>query len=165
VATRFSSALLWAAAFWWLLVAMTVRPRSVFAWMWSLILAWLGLDEGSAFHERVERWSGIDWQLLYLPIMGIAALAWLGVVRRFRDQPRIVALLVVAASVWLVALVLELIQNWGGSPVRASIYDPTMIIEEAFEMIGSTALLIAGMLALRTAVDAGATPGQSDHSN
>lgn len=152
IATWFSSALLWMAAFWWLLVGVAARPRSVFVWMWSGVLVWLALDEGNAFHEQVERWSGIDWQLLYVPIMGVAAVAWAGVLRRFRYQSRIVALLIAAAGSWGIALALELIQNWGGEPVRASIYDPTMITEEALEMIGSTVLLIAAMLALRHAI-------------
>ena len=155
IATRFSSALLWVAAFWWLLVAATVRPRSLAIWAWWPVLAWLALDEGSAIHERLERWSGIDWQLLYVPVMGIAAVAWWGVVRRYRSQARIAALLMAGAAVWSVVLILELVQNWGGSPVQAPIYVPTMIIEEALEMIGSAVLLIAAILALRRSVHAG----------
>ena len=157
VATFFSAALLWATAFWWLLVAMTVRPRSTPIWVWWAVLAWLALDEGSAIHEKLERWLETDWQLLYIPVMGIAALAWWGLVRRYRSQPRIAALLIAGAAVWVAVLMLELVQNWGGAPVQAAIYVPTMITEEALEMIGSAVLLIAGMLALQKAVD----PGES----
>jgi len=154
VATWFSATLLWTAAFWWLLVAVTVRPRSLAIWTWWLVLAWLALDEGSAIHERLERWSGIDWQLLYLPVMGIAAFAWWGVVRRYRSQARIAAVLMAGAAAWIVVLILELVQNWGGSPAQAAIYVPTMITEEALEMIGSTLLLIAGILALHRSIRA-----------
>lgn len=154
VATWFSATLLWAAAFWWLLVAVTVRPRSLAIWTWWLVLAWLALDEGSAIHERLERWSGIDWQLLYLPVMGIAAFAWWGVVRRYRSQARIAAVLMAGAAAWIVVLILEFVQNWGGSPAQAAIYVPTMITEEALEMIGSTVLLIAGILALHRSIRA-----------
>ena len=157
VATFFSAALLWATAFWWLLVATTVRPRSPATWVWWAVLAWLALDEGSAIHEKLERWLETDWQLLYIPVMGLAALAWWGVVRRYRSEPRIAALLVAGAAVWVAVLTLELVQNWGGAPVQAAIYVPTMITEEALEMIGSAVLLIAGMLALQKAVD----PGES----
>ena len=155
IATLFSAALLWATAFWWLLVAMTVRPRSTATWVWWAVLAWLALDEGSAIHEKLERWLETDWQLLYVPVMGIAALAWWGVVRRYRNQPRIAVLLVAGAALWAAVLTLELVQNWGGAPVQAAIYVPTMITEEALEMIGSAVLLIAGMLALQMAVDPG----------
>ena len=149
VATWFSAALLWAAAGCWLLVAVTLRIRSRSAWIWWLVRAWLALDEGNAFHERLERWSGIDWQILYLPIMALAVVAWWGVVRRHQNEGSNVALLVGAAAAWAAALVLELVQNWGGPPVRAAIYVPAMITEEVLEMIGSTALLLSAILALR----------------
>jgi CDP-diglyceride synthetase len=154
VATWFSATLLWVAAFWWLLVAVTVRPQAPAIWVWWAILAWLALDEGSAIHEKLERWSGIDWELLYLPVMAIGALAWWGVFRRYRSDPRIAALLIGGAGVWIAVLALELVQNWGGAPVQAEIYVPTMITEEALEMIGSAVILIAGMLALQHCVRA-----------
>lgn len=154
VATWFSATLLWVAAFWWLLVAVTVRPQAPAIWVWWAILAWLALDEGSAIHEKLERWSGIDWELLYLPVMAIGALAWWGVFRRYRSDPRIAALLIGGAGVWIAVLALELVQNWGGAPVQAEIYVPTMITEEALEMIGSAVILIAGMLALQHGVRA-----------
>jgi len=157
VGAFFAAALLWAKAFWWLLVAMTVRPRSTAAWVWWAVLAWLALDEGNAIHEKLERWLETDWQLLYVPVMGIAALAWWGVVRRYRGEPRIAVLLVAGAALWAAVLLLELVQNWGGAPVQAAVYVPTMITEEALEMIGSAVLLIAGMLALQKTVD----PGES----
>lgn len=153
-ATWFSAALLGAAAFWWLLVGVAERPRSLAVWMWWLVLAWLAFDERNAIHERLERMSGIDWQLLYVPVMGLAAVAWWGTVRRHRSQTRVVALLVLGAAVWIGALLLELVQNWGGSPVRAAIYIPTMITEEALEMVGSLVFLIAAILALRKSVQA-----------
>lgn len=151
-ATWFSAALLWVASLWWLLVAMATRSRSLAIWSWWAVLAWLALDEGSAVHERLERWSGIDWQVLYAPLMGVAAVALWGVFHRYRSQERVAALLMTAAATWIVVLALELIQNWGGSPVEAAVYVPTMIGEEALEMIGSTALLIAAMLILQRTV-------------
>ena len=149
IATSFSAALLWLGSFWWLLVALNAQPRSRALWVWWLIVAWLALDEGNAIHERLERWTGIDWQLLYLPVLAVAGVTWALVVRRFGVNRPIVGLLVGAACAWGIALVLELVQNWGGAPIRASIYDPTMIAEEILEMLGSLQLLIAAMLALR----------------
>jgi hypothetical protein len=149
VAMWYSAGLLWAAAGCWLLVAVTLRIRSRSAWVWWLVLAWLALDEGNAFHERLERWSGIDWQILYLPIMAVAVVAWWGVVRHHLNEGASVTLLVGGALAWAVALVLELIQNWGGPPVKAAIYVPAMITEEVLEMIGSTVLLLSAIIALR----------------
>jgi len=152
MATWFSAALLWTAAGCWLLVAVTARPRTAAVWIWWPVLAWLALDEGLALHERLERWSGIDWQVLYLPVIGLAAAAWWGVVRRQWTQRPTVVLLVTAAVAWATALLLEVIQNWGGSPVAAVVYDPAMVTEEALEMVGSTVLLMAAILALRRSV-------------
>lgn len=82
-------------------------------------------------------------------------MAWWGLVRRYRNQPWIAPLLVAGAALWAAVLLLELVQNWGGEAVQAAIYVPTMITEEALEMIGSAVLLMAGMLALQKAVDPG----------
>jgi len=159
VATWFSAALLWSAASCWLLVAATARPRLPALWIWPGLLAWLALDEGNALHERLERWSGIDWQLLYLPVLGIAAATWWRLVRRYRTQRSTVGLLVAGAAAWATALLLELIQNWGGSPVTAAIYDPAMITEEALEMIGSTMVLIAAIWVLSRSTRPQLPPG------
>ena len=165
IATRFSAALLWVAAFWWLLVALTAHPRSLAIWGWWAAVAWLAFDEGSAVHERLERSSGIDWQILYAPLIAVAAMALWGVFRRFRSHERVAAMLLTGAGTWAVVLALELIQNWGGSAAPPATYVPTMIVEEALEMIGATALLIAAMLTLqdiaRTTSDSGADNGDS----
>jgi len=155
VATGFSAALLWIAAVCWLLVAVTTQPRLLAHRIWWAVLALLALDEGYAFHERLERWSRIDWQVLYLPVLTVASLAWLGVVRRHWPQRDARVLLGAGAAAWGGALLLELIQNWGGAPVSAAIYDPAMITEETLEMIGSTTLLIAAILVLRRTTDSG----------
>lgn len=149
IATYFSAALLWTTAAGWFLVALSARPPERSLWVWSAILSWLALDEGAALHERVEKWSGVDWQVLYLPILAVAVLAWRGVVRRYRHQEPIDRLLFAGAIAWAAALLLELIQNWGGEPVTAVIYNPAMITEEGVEMVGSTVFLIAALLVLR----------------
>jgi hypothetical protein len=151
--TWFSASLLWLAAAGWFLIAVTARSGSLTLWTWSLLLVWLALDEGNAFHEHLERWSGVDWQILYLPVLAVGALAWWGVLSHFSQERRMRWLLLLGAAAWAIALVLELVQNWGGSAAAASIYDPTMIIEEALEMVGSTAFIIAALYALRAPVE------------
>ena len=148
IATWFSATLLWGVAAAWLLVASNSRPGYLAIWVWCPLLAWLALDDGSAIHERLERWSGVDWQLLYLPILATGAAAWWGLLRRYRSEREVASWLVGGAVAWAVALLLELIQNWGGPPARPAIYDPLMIIEEGLEMVGSTALLVAAVVIL-----------------
>ena len=58
------------------------------------------------------------------------------------------ALCFACGAAWAAALTLELLQNWGGEPVAASFYDPAMILEEGLEMVGSTALIMAGLVVL-----------------
>lgn len=149
IATYFSATLLWISAAAWLLVALTAQPRSRSLWTWWVILAWLALDEGAAIHERVEKWSGIDWQVLYIPILAVAAVAWWGVVRRYGNQEPVHRLVIAGAVCWAAALALELAQHWGGEPAPAIIYNPTMITEEVLEMAGATVFVIAAVLALR----------------
>ncbi len=151
VATFFAATLLWAAAAGWLLVALAAQPPARSVWVWWLALAWLAIDEGNAIHERVEKWSGVDWQILYLPILAVAGMAWWGMLRRYRNQERIDRLLLAGAAAWAVTLILELVEFWGGEPAVASIYNPAMITEELLEMTGSTVFFIAAVLALRVA--------------
>lgn len=147
-ATWFAAGLLWAAAISWFLVAFAERPRRTVVFVWSGVIGLLALDEANAFHEALERSSGIDWQILYLPVLVLAGLVWWRIMRGFEKTP-IATLLVGGATAWGVVLVLELVQNWGGPPVRAEIYDPTMITEEGLEMVGSTLTFLAGLAALR----------------
>ena len=149
IATYFSAALLWTAAAFWLLVALSTRTRVRSLWFWWPVLAWLALDEGIAIHERVEKWSGVDWQILYLPILAIAAIAWWGVVRTYRNQQHINRWLLAGAVGWAFTLLLELIEHWGGEPATPILYNTAMVTEETLEMVGSTIFVIAAVLALR----------------
>lgn len=152
IATYFSAILLWSAAAGWLLAALATQPQVRSLWIWWIVLAWLALDEGAAIHERIERWSGVDWQILYLPILAIAAVAWWGVVRRYRNQEHINPLLLAGAIAWAVTLLLELIEHWGGEPATPIVYNSAMVTEEVLEMAGSTLFIVAAVLALRGAV-------------
>jgi len=144
-----AAGLLWIAAGFWFLVATTGRSTTWKTWVWWPALAWLAYDEGNAVHERLESWSGIDWQLLYLPVIGIIGLAGLGVLIGHRSERAVPRLMLAGGIAWGIALLLELVQNWGGPPIDPAFYDPMMITEEIFEMIGSTLFAIAGLLVLR----------------
>lgn len=143
----FSAALLWTTAAVWAVVA-AARHTTGWAWAWSAVVTLLALDEGNAVHERLERWSGVDWQLLYLPVLAAGAIAWWFLLRALPARPARPVL--AGAMAWGAALGLELIQNWGGEPIRASLYDPMMIAEEALEMAGAALFLVGGLLILRS---------------
>jgi hypothetical protein len=148
VATPFSAALLGAAAVAWGLIGLVQRPVSRLVIGWAALLGLLAVDEGNAFHEALERSTGIDWQLLYLPILGLGALIWQRVVRSYLPS-RTAVLLITAGAAWAATLGLELVQHWGGQAAAASVYDPAMIIEEGLEMVGSTLIIMAGLTGLR----------------
>jgi hypothetical protein len=79
----------------------------------GLLLAYMTLDEVLSFHERLEAWTGVDWQLLYLPACALAAGVWLGLARCLRQFGSGYALLVSGAFAWAIAQVFQLVQ-WGG---------------------------------------------------
>ena len=143
------SGLLWAAAGVWFLVAATGASARPWVWIWWPMLAWLAADEGNAFHERIERWLEVDWQILYAPLIVVTAISWWGVLRAHRRPRKVALLLILGAGAWAIPLVLELIQNWGGEPIEAALYDPMMITEEILEMIGAAVFFIAGLMVLK----------------
>lgn len=99
------------------------------------------LDELMSFHERLEGWTGIDWQRLYLPVFLVSGLAWLRGVR-WQGWPSTLRVLFIAGGVaWALAQVLEFIQ-WDGN-VQRSFYMYAMIPEEGLEMLGSSFFLFA----------------------
>jgi hypothetical protein len=143
-ATFFSATLLWAAAAGWVLVAIVTSDRRKATWTWAVILIFLAIDEGNAIHEKLERWSGIDWQVLYIPLLFAAGLTAWNLVRG-RHLDTATRAFVATAAAWAITLLLELIQNWGGEPIADAVYDPTMVAEETLEMVGATLMAIAAL--------------------
>jgi hypothetical protein len=128
----FSAGLLWwAAALAWA-AGGNLRPVAVF-------FAFMGVDELVSIHEWLERTSGVDWQLLYLPVMALGGIVWL------RAAPRVGPLWVAGAAAWVVAQVFELLQNDGDTLVH-----PWMTVpEEMLEMAGSSLWVLALLVLLR----------------
>ncbi len=158
-----SAGLLWVAAGVWGVAAAAGLCKTRWAWGWAVALGWLAVDEGNAIHERLERWSGLDWQLLYLPVIGAAALLGLVTLRAHR-RDRVAARSMLAGGIaWAVALALELIQNWGGAPIASNWYDPMMIAEEALEMAGAALFAVAALVLIRSA-PVGPTSAAADSS-
>lgn len=113
----------------------------------GLLLLAMGIDEAGMVHERLERWTGIDWQVLYAPVVLAAGVAWLLIVRHLRGAPRL--MMVAGATAWGAAQTLEALQ-WDGDE-RAAGYEPMMLTEELLEMTGSAFFLLAMYTLLRKA--------------
>jgi hypothetical protein len=127
-------------------------------WPWCalavLLLAMAG-DEVFGLHESLERETGIDWQLLYLPVMAAGAAAAIGALLRLREDPRLAVGFLVSCGAWGLAQVLEALQ-WDGAR-QVSAYGEMMALEETLEMAGSigfTLTLFAAGASLRSRVHA-----------
>lgn len=115
-------------------------------------LAFMAADELLSLHERIEGASGVDWQLLYLPVMaalGVGMLMVLG--RHWRAGHReVVALLFLGGALWAGSQLLEFLQ-WDGDTPRPG-YHVMMRTEEIAEFLGSGVFALAALAAIRRKV-------------
>jgi hypothetical protein len=111
----------------------------------------MGIDELTSIHERLEKLSGADWQTIYLPIVILAAPAWLFTAWRLWRHRVGYVLYGTGAVLWVLSQALEKIQ-WGvphlteGAIYDYLTYDYLMISEEVGEMLGS---MLFGLAILR----------------
>ena len=140
VPTYVSATILYAAAG---LAVLTMVRAQLDRWVLLVAGLWvfLGVDEANAIHERLERATGIDWQVLYAPLAMAALLLFMALLRTTNGTSKQV--LAAGAVGWAISQVLELVQNLGGEPV--ALYDWYMVPEEILELAGS-ALFVLGML-------------------
>jgi hypothetical protein len=159
-ASMWSAALLLAAAY--VTVAYGQAVRSPAAAVLGAFFAFMGVDEYMAIHERVEKAAGVDWQILYAPLVLVGGVACLLVIRaQWHARHRIaVRLLFGGGILWCVAQLLEKIQ-WDGDR-QVSGYYAMATAEELFEMLGSLMFGLAMLIALQAVTsrrDAPATVG------
>lgn len=79
----------------------------------AAVLVYMSFDEVFRVHETLDSELDFDWQLLYLPIVAVALIGWLGVEREIRDRRFDRALWIGAAACWVIAQALEVWQ-WHG---------------------------------------------------
>ena len=126
-----------------------LRPRTREGLPWLLAGAFflfMSLDEVFGVHEELEASTGIDWQLLYAPLVAVGAIAWLGVLRLLGPPRLALALFVAGAVAWLAGQALEAIQ-WSGNRF---VHPETVVPEEVLEMTGSGLFALALLIHLRS---------------
>ncbi|NUT54964.1 MAG: hypothetical protein HOQ03_03130 [Thermoleophilia bacterium] len=161
-AAYFSALLLVSAGAFVALAARHARPEgpAVPWYVVSVLLLTMAADELLGWHETLERRTGVDWQLLYGPVVVAAGVCALRMMWALRARPRVLATFVGGGTAWLVAQVLEKVQ-WSGD----TLLHPGLIVpEELLEMTGS-ALFGVAMLAVIDSAARGpapaAQPGES----
>jgi hypothetical protein len=120
------------------------------SWAWrgiAFFFAFMGVDELVTIHEHVEIWTGVDWQLLYLPLVTIGAVCWLAILRSMSTAPLARLMWIGGVGAWLAAQTVEhfevqkLTFDSNGHPFGA--LPVQILVEETGEMIGSALFLLA----------------------
>lgn len=110
----------------------------------------MSLDEWFGLHERLEQWTGIDWQKLYAPVVLVAGIGALMVLRAWgRRHSEASLLLVGGGALWFFAQVLEYLQWRGPHHTKVLHYNWYMVPEELMEMSGSLLFLLSALVVLK----------------
>ena len=136
--------------------AVVGRARLVFHTL-AGFFTFMALDEVLSFHEGIERTTGIDWQVLYLPIFLIGAVAGLGALLVLRGLRVAQLTFLAGGAAWFVAQTLEEIQ-WGANDEPIAHYNLLMVPEELLEYLGSALWFVAFVLVIRHVFAPGAQP-------
>ncbi len=134
-----------------LLLGRAEQPAAV-AHVWqalSVLLLFIAADEFGEIHERLERITGVDWQLLYAPLGLVAAGLWVLVGRRLRGLRARFGLFVGGTVCAVVSQVLEEVE-YGANDQRVSGFDELVVGEELLEMLAAVLIGLALVAALRT---------------
>jgi hypothetical protein len=106
----------------------------------------MSADEVIQIHERIETWTGIDWQQPYAFVALGAAFIWFKMLRLMEPGPRL--MLIIGAVCWAISFALEDAQ-YDSDDQRVSGFTPMAISEELLEMAGSSLFLLALVVALK----------------
>lgn len=132
------------------------RLRPVWWWALTVLFAFMCLDELTSIHERLEAATGVDWQLLYAPLVVVAGIGWLRALVSFQRRGAAV-LWALGAAAWFVAQVFEYLQYDGDRLIHAWMIVP----EESLEMTGSSLWVLALLTALHALPGRGPVAGSA----
>ena len=114
----------------------------------AALFAFMAVDEFFQLHEWIERRTGVDWQVLYLPLFAIGGACFLAVLARQRHRRDVVVTSLAGAGAWASSQLLEWFQwHRGGATVRG--YTALMMTEEVLEMLGTVGFIVAMLLLTR----------------
>ncbi|MDF9392176.1 MULTISPECIES: hypothetical protein [Methylococcus] len=142
VPTLFSGGLLLMAA-WESFTAASSKRLDAWSFVLAAMFLEMGFDETLIIHERIEQATGVDWQILYLPVMVFAGIAWFWVFTQLREE-LLRRLWIAGAIAWTASQLFEAAEwGWGGeSRVSLPSYLYLVHVEEMLEMSGSSFFLL-----------------------
>jgi hypothetical protein len=156
VPTFFSGAILLAGGLCSLLAARVRLYGMHRLWIaFGALLIFMSADEVVQIHEKVETWTGVDWEQPYAFVAIGAAVVWFKILRRVERLPRL--LLIYGAIGWGLSFVLE-DAEYDSNDDRVSGFTTMAISEEVLEMAGSSLFLLALVIALKAQARAAAQP-------
>lgn len=147
--TLYSASLLFANA--WLVYRLKREGEFGSLGLWlAVVFLFMSVDEVFRVHERSERVTGIDYQLLLLPLIALAGAGWFHVLYKLRKNFITAIMWIVGAAAWGSSQLLEAAEWgwWVGDDEPAKQYVLMMITEELLEMSGS-ALFFLSLLRFR----------------
>ncbi len=117
-------------------------------WLMSGFLAFMAADEILSLHEKAERFTAVDWQTLYAPVMLLGAVGGLRTLVALVHGGVGYVAYAAGGVAWVASQTLEKLQ-WVGGSTKKPHYVPMMVGEEVLEMAGSLLLGIGMFLALK----------------
>jgi len=146
VPATFSAALWVGVAVLALLVA---RAGAGKAWaVLAIPILFVAADEFAEIHERLERITGIDWQILYSPLAIVAAVLWVVIGTRLRRLGAGFGLFAAATVAGAVSQVLEKLEYGPHDEIRPG-FREMVVSEELLEMIAALLLGLSFLTALK----------------
>lgn len=115
----------------------------------GVFLLFMAADDLLTIHEHLQTASGVDWQILYVPVIIGGGVLWLRALIDMRAIfPRGALLMVLGAAAWALAQLGEALEYDDGEMVDH--YAVLATVEELLEMTGSLLFAVAVAGALRS---------------
>jgi hypothetical protein len=110
----------------------------------AVLFVFMGVDELVTIHEHLEEWTGVDWQILYLPVVLAGAVGWTVLFLRLRaSDVRLATGWALGAGLWIFAQFLEVLLRklhvGSGVPKLEELMPAA---EELSELTGSSLFLL-----------------------